>query len=74
MGEEVSSDKQALQKDLEGEVYKLQPSITCGKQEHFFKLVSASAAECTKCPVGYPLPLGSEICDGHIYINNKFVL
>ena len=70
--------EEALKKAGEqGEILTIKPSITCSKSEHYFRLVQTEmglSAECTKCPVGYPLVPGAEIKDGHIYIHGSFVI
>jgi len=72
--ESKSPEKQELEKDLEGETLKVGPSVTCLKGTHIFRLIKGNEAECTKCPVSYPIGVGSTVKDGHIYHDNQFVI
>ena len=60
------------------EVYTLKPPITCSKGGHTFTLkgmdMGMQMAECTNCPVGYLVPLGGEIKNGHVYIHGTLVV
>lgn len=40
---------------------------------HTFRQIGFDA-ECTKCPVGYPLGIGGEVKDGHIYVKGVFLV
>lgn len=40
---------------------------------HTFRQIGFNA-ECTKCPVGYPLGIGGEVREGHIYIKGELVI
>ena len=84
MSQEVEAEEEpkldeALKKASEqGEIITVKPPITCSKTEHSFRLVRNEmgiAAECVKCPVGYPLPpIGWELKEGHIYIHGQLVI
>jgi len=56
------------------ELVRLKPSLNCKNNEHFFYRIGSQEAWCNKCPVGYPLSFGTEIREGHIYINDEFVI
>jgi hypothetical protein len=56
----------------EGELVKLGPNLITG--EHNFTYISGTEVQCTKCPLGYVVGANTEIKDGHIYIENKFLV
>jgi hypothetical protein len=47
----------------------LGPNRVCN--EHNFVRRKQSEAYCTKCPVGYYIPPGGELKEGHIYIDGQ---
>ena len=66
MEEEVTTE--------EGELIHIKPSLTCKASEHYFVYQSGTEVRCTKCPVGYPIAIGTEARDGHIYIHGELIL
>lgn len=56
------------------EVYKLKPSITCGKGKHYFVQTTGLEVKCTKCPIGFRIQPGAEIKEGRIYIDEVLVV
>lgn len=61
---------------LDGDVslHQLKPALTCLKGEHYFEYVSGREADCTKCPMGFRLPVDAEVKDGHIYIESQLLI
>lgn len=55
------------------EMIHLKAPITCAKGGHVFDRQGQNA-KCRKCPVGYPLGVGMDVVDGHIYAGNELVL
>lgn len=59
--------------EAETERVTLKPDVVCQKGGHVFLSRSATEVKCQKCPVGYILTPGSEIRDGHIYLENQLL-
>jgi hypothetical protein len=71
---ENRSEEQSNESEHAGELIRVKDPLTCIKGRHEFAYASALEAKCKKCPVGYILPEGSEIKDGHIYIKDELVI
>lgn len=60
------------------EVIKLGPSLTCSKGGHFFAVIGMDMGmqqvRCDRCPIGYYLPHGGVVKDGHIYIKDVLMV
>jgi hypothetical protein len=50
------------------------PKESIIKGEHEFDYISGTEVMCKKCPLGYVLTPGSQVKDGHIYIENKLLV
>lgn len=74
MAQELSDQKKEIQEKLKGETLKLGPNLICDKDKHEFTLVSSIEAACQKCPLSYPISVGTTVQDGHIYIHGQFVI
>lgn len=58
----------------EGELIHIKPSMMCGQGEHYFIYESGTKVKCSKCPLGYPISIGTEARDGHIFIHGELIL
>lgn len=65
--------REEIEKELEGEQIKIQPSRMC-QGGHHFRYSKGLEVKCEKCPVGYILPIGGALKDGHVYINEELVI
>lgn len=54
--------------------HKLGPEKICPKGQHFFRYVRSDSAECKYCPMGFYMTPGSDIIDGHVYINGELLI
>lgn len=61
-------------RDEEGELIHIKPSLSCAKDDHYFIYRSGMEVMCNKCPVGYPVSIGTECRDGHLYIHGEMIL
>lgn len=50
------------------------PSINCPLKECHFERVKTMEVKCSKCGRGYVLSPECEVKDGHIYIDNMFLI
>lgn len=62
------------EKENESEILRLGENLSCAMADHYFVRNELNEAECRKCPIGYPLGIGSEVKNGHIYIHGEFVI
>lgn len=60
-------------RDDDGELIHIKPSLNC-KDGHYFIYHSSMEVKCMKCPVGYPIGIGTELKDGHLYIHGELIL
>jgi hypothetical protein len=82
MQQNQSKDSQAESKEgikpREEELIKLGPPSTCTKGEHSFQVTGMEfglqRAQCTKCSIGYFLPIGWSARKGHIYRRDELVI
>ena len=59
---------------IEGEKLTIGPSVNCSNKTHEFDRIKSMEAKCRKCGVGYILSPDCEVKDGHIYIDNMFLI
>jgi len=48
--------------------------MSCKSKHEFRNGKKANEAKCMNCPVGYILPVGSEIRNRHIYHNDELII
>lgn len=72
--EPLPENKHPFWKGAEVNEFKIGAEVNCGIKQHIFVQSSPLEATCQKCNVGYNLPIGSEIRDGHIHIEGKLII
>ena len=60
-------------KEAKTERIKLGPSITCERKAHEF-IRKGREAKCKKCPMGFVLSGQEEVKEGHIYLEDQFLI
>ena len=67
-------EKESSEKDEPNDqLLKLGSNLICNK-DHYFVYQGASEVRCTKCPIGYPISIGTECRNGHLYIHGELVI
>jgi hypothetical protein len=79
--QQKDSQTESLKKEIETkneELISLGPPVTCPKGEHSFKSdgmeMGLLRVKCINCPLGYFIPIGGSLKDGHIYLKGAFVI
>jgi len=79
VNEEVKEDKPVEGKVVDpnapdNQMHKVKPPSTCAKGEHYFVHKDGREVECSKCHAGYYISPGTDIREGHIYIQGVLAI
>ncbi len=72
--EPLPANNHPFWKGAEKNEFKIGEKLNCDIKKHFFIQDGAQNATCQNCNVGYNLPVGSDVRNGHIYINGQLVI
>jgi hypothetical protein len=72
--DDVKEEKEEIKIEPEIKDHTVQPSLTCGKGEHYFVQVSGTEVRCRKCPVGYNIGPGYEVKNGHVILHGQLLI